>query len=210
MLGDLIVYSYFVKLSKNGSISDCAETANTNLTYFVAGRQVETDNVCLMQWQRLDFEGGCMSSGQERLHIDELKRVEKQAGTLMKMWRKLSKDHAMLQSRYEKLQIRVEKLTADKATQTSQLQSEHSQTLAQLESQWQTRLTETEQTYQQRYDDNDQRLRTEIDALTSKQEQTIQELQQQHDKEQQALEERLQLLQYRYQTMIDRVRGIEE
>ena len=44
-----------------------------------------------------------MKPVQERLHIDELKRVEKQTNILLKAWRTLNKEHRQLQDDYEKL-----------------------------------------------------------------------------------------------------------
>ena len=47
-----------------------------------------------------------MKPVQERLHIDELKRVEKQTNTLLKAWRTLNKNYRQLQEDYDKLNIR--------------------------------------------------------------------------------------------------------
>ena len=47
-----------------------------------------------------------MKPVQERLHIDELKRVEKQTNTLLKAWRALNKEHRQLQDDYDQLNAR--------------------------------------------------------------------------------------------------------
>ena len=47
-----------------------------------------------------------MKPVQERLHIDELKRVEKQTNILLKAWRALNKEHRQLQDDYDQLNAR--------------------------------------------------------------------------------------------------------
>ena len=75
----------------------------------------------------------------ERLPIDELKRIEKQASNVLKRWRKLQKDFADLQNQHAKLQEEF-RLTVDKNAEVLAAQGDsHRESLNVLEQQWNTR-----------------------------------------------------------------------
>lgn len=95
----------------------------------------------------------------ERLPIDELKRIEKQASNVLKRWRKLQKDFADLQNQHAKLQEEF-RLTVDKNAEVLAAQGDsHRESLNVLEQQWNTRYER------------------DVAALN----QQLQELQQKHD-----------------------------
>jgi len=84
-----------------------------------------------------------MKPVQERLHIDELKRVEKQTNTLLKAWRTLNRNHRQLQEDYDKLNIR-HNLTVQ----------EHQETLSQRAEEYRAALEQADQRWRNRYDDD--------------------------------------------------------
>lgn len=78
----------------------------------------------------------------ERLHIDELKRVEKQTNALLKLFRRLQKDYANLQEKYARLENIHKQSVESYITQIDSNKVEHSHALAALEEQWKQRYEE--------------------------------------------------------------------
>lgn len=76
----------------------------------------------------------------ERLHIDELKRVERQANTLLKLWRRLNRDHALLADKFAKLEAAYVDGQSNHAAEVGALRAEHARTLENGERQWQEKM----------------------------------------------------------------------
>ena len=77
-----------------------------------------------------------MKPVQERLHIDELKRVEKQTNTLLKAWRTLNKNYRQLQEDYDKLNIRHNLTVQEHQETLSQRAEEYRAALEQADQRW--------------------------------------------------------------------------
>ena len=73
----------------------------------------------------------------ERLHIDELKRVEKQAGMLLKSWRRLQKESRDLDAKFTRLSEQHEAAQAAHANTLAEREEAHREALAALQTQWQ-------------------------------------------------------------------------
>ena len=104
-----------------------------------------------------------MKPVQERLHIDELKRVEKQTNTLLKAWRTLNKNYRQLQEDYDKLNIRHNLTVQD-----------HQETLSQRAEEYRAALEQADQRWRNRYDDDKAAWAAEREALITANAQALQ------------------------------------
>ena len=114
----------------------------------------------------------------ERLHIDELKRVEKQAATLLKSWRRLQKEFRDLDARFARLSEQHETARIDHATALAGREEVHRETLSALEIRW-----------QEKYDRETAALHTDHAAETEKLQEQIVTLKAAHLKEMEASRE---------------------
>lgn len=76
----------------------------------------------------------------ERLHIDELKRVERQANVLLKLWRRLNREHALLGEKFARLEAAYVDEQSTHAAELGQLRAEHARALENGERQWQEKM----------------------------------------------------------------------
>jgi len=95
-----------------------------------------------------------MKPVQERLHIDELKRVEKQTNILLKAWRALNKEHRQLQDDYDQLNARH-----------NQSIQEHQEAQAQRAEEYRASLESADARWRSRYDEEKANWATEKEAL---------------------------------------------
>ena len=116
-----------------------------------------------------------MTPVQERLHIDELKRVEKQTSILLKAWRTLNKNHRQLQDDYDKLNAR----------HNLALQ-EHQEMLAQRAEEYRIAAEQADERWRNRYDEDKKAWAEEKEALIAAHMQTLREQAEEH---QQALDD---------------------
>ena len=140
-----------------------------------------------------------MKPVQERLHIDELKRVEKQTNTLLKAWRTLNKNYRQLQEDYDKLNIR-HNLTVQ----------EHQENLSQRAEEYRAALEQADQRWRNRYDDDKAAWAAERDALITANAQALQKQAEEYQEAMDALQAELDQTNRRKQAMIDRIRGVEQ
>lgn len=140
-----------------------------------------------------------MKPVQERLHIDELKRVEKQTNTLLKAWRTLNKNYRQLQEDYDKLNIR-HNLTVQ----------EHQENLSQRAEEYRAALEQADQRWRNRYDDDKAAWAAEREALITANAQALQKQAEEYQEAMDALQAELDQANRRKQAMIDRIRGVEQ
>jgi hypothetical protein len=140
-----------------------------------------------------------MKPVQERLHIDELKRVEKQTNTLLKAWRTLNKNYRQLQEDYDKLNIR-HNLTVQ----------EHQENLSQRAEEYRAALEQADQRWRNRYDDDKAAWAAEREALITANAQALQKQAEEYQEAMDALQAELDQTNRRKQAMIDRIRGVEQ
>ena len=140
-----------------------------------------------------------MKPVQERLHIDELKRVEKQTNTLLKAWRTLNKNYRQLQEDYDKLNIRHH-LTVQ----------EHQKSLSQRAEEYRAALEQADQRWRNRYDDDKAAWAAEREALITANAQALQKQAEASQEAMDALQAELDQANRRKQAMIDRIRGVEQ
>lgn len=140
-----------------------------------------------------------MKPVQERLHIDELKRVEKQTNTLLKAWRTLNKNYRQLQEDYDKLNIR-HNLTVQ----------EHQEILSQRAEEYRAALEQSDQRWRNRYDDDKAAWAAEREALITANAQALQKQAEEYQEAMDALQAELDQANRRKQAMIDRIRGVEQ
>lgn len=134
----------------------------------------------------------------ERLHIDELKRVEQQTGNLLKAWRKLNKDFNKLQEKFAQLTQRYEQSEQEHARVNAQREEEAKNALEALEKDWQARYARDQKAWE------DERL----DLLQNSQA-LLDEREKAHKEEYEALRKELDRANLRKQAIIDRIRGVE-
>lgn len=140
-----------------------------------------------------------MKPVQERLHIDELKRVEKQTNTLLKAWRTLNKNYRQLQEDYDKLNIR-HNLTVQ----------EHQENLSQRAEEYRAALEQADRRWRNRYDDDKAAWAAEREALITANAQALQKQAEEYQEAMDALQAELDQTNRRKQAMIDRIRGVEQ
>lgn len=140
-----------------------------------------------------------MKPVQERLHIDELKRVEKQTNTLLKAWRTLNRNHRQLQEDYDKLNVR-HNLTVQ----------EHQETLSQRAEEYRIALEHADTRWRNRYDEDKAAWAAEKEALIVTHAQALREQAAEHQRAQEDLQAELDDANRRKQAMIDRIRGVEQ
>lgn len=90
---------------------------------------------------------------QERLHIDELKRIEKQVNTLVKSWQKLTKNHAQLEEKYTALTEEMGQLKSRHQEQLDDLKQHHSEAEAAAQVALETAVSEEGRRWQHKYDE---------------------------------------------------------
>lgn len=134
----------------------------------------------------------------ERLHIDELKRVEKQTATLLKSWRRLQKDFAQLQEKYDRLEAQFRLAGETHATQLQEKSASHQDALNALESQWQAR-----------YDAEVMQIRQELAEANHKHQRELEEVRAEAQARVDALNNELKQEKAVKMAMIARIRGVE-
>ncbi|MDO4642616.1 MAG: hypothetical protein Q4A74_02120 [Cardiobacteriaceae bacterium] len=140
-----------------------------------------------------------MKPVQERLHIDELKRVEKQTNILLKAWRALNKAHRQLQDDYDKLNIRHNLVV-----------QEHQDTLARRAEEYRVALENADARWRSRYDEDKAAWAAEKEALITANAQALQAQAEENQRSYDALQAELDQANQRKQAMIDRIRGVGE
>ena len=134
----------------------------------------------------------------ERLPIDELKRIEKQASNVLKRWRKLQKDFADLQNQHAKLQEEF-RLTVDKNAEVLAAQGDsHREALNVLEQQSNTR-----------YERDVAALNQQLQELQQKHDITFQQQQAENQLRFDALHQELRQERNVKDALIARVRGVD-
>lgn len=139
-----------------------------------------------------------MKPVQERLHIDELKRVEKQTNILLKAWRALNKEHRQLQDDYDQLNARH--------NQTIQ---EHQEAQAQRAEEYRASLESADARWRSHYDEEKANWAAEKEALIQAQADALKAQAEEHQRAYDALQAELDRCNMRKQAMIDRIRGVD-
>ena len=140
-----------------------------------------------------------MTPVQERLHIDELKRVEKQTSILLKAWRTLNKNHRQLQDDYDKLNAR-HNLTLQ----------EHQEMLAQRAEEYRIAAEQADERWRNRYDEDKKAWAEEKEALIAAHMQALREQAEEHQQALDDLQAELDDANRRKRAKIDRIRGVEQ
>ena len=139
-----------------------------------------------------------MKPVQERLHIDELKRVEKQTNILLKAWRTLNKEHRQLQDDYDQLNARH-----------NQSIQEHQEAQAQRAEEYRASLESADARWRSRYDEEKANWAAEKEALIQAQADALKAQAEEHQRAYDALQTELDRCNMRKQAMIDRIRGVD-
>lgn len=139
-----------------------------------------------------------MKPVQERLHIDELKRVEKQTNILLKAWRALNKEHRQLQDDYDQLNARH-----------NQSIQEHQEAQAQRAEEYRASLESADARWRSRYDEEKANWATEKEALIAAHADALKTQAEEHQRAYDALQAELDRCNMRKQAMIDRIRGVD-
>ena len=139
-----------------------------------------------------------MKPVQERLHIDELKRVEKQTNILLKAWRTLNKEHRQLQDDYDQLNARH-----------NQSIQEHQEAQAQRAEEYRASLESADVRWRSRYDEEKANWAAEKEALIQAQADALKAQAEEHQRAYDALQAELDRCNMRKQAMIDRIRGVD-
>ena len=139
-----------------------------------------------------------MKPVQERLHIDELKRVEKQTNILLKAWRALNKEHRQLQDDYDQLNARH-----------NQSIQEHQEAQAQRAEEYRASLESADARWRSRYDEEKANWATEKEVLIAAHADALKTQAEEHQRAYDALQAELDRCKMRKQAMIDRIRGVD-
>lgn len=76
----------------------------------------------------------------ERLHIDELKRVERQTNAILKLWRRLNREHGLLSDKFAKLEAAYIDDQGSHAAELGRIRAEHARALENSEREWQEKM----------------------------------------------------------------------
>ena len=139
-----------------------------------------------------------MKPVQERLHIDELKRVEKQTNILLKAWRTLNKEHRQLQDDYDQLNVRH-----------NQSIQEHQEAQAQRAEEYRAALESADAHWRSRYDEEKANWAAEKEALIQAHADALKIQAEENQRAHDALQAELDRCNMRKQAMIDRIRGVD-
>lgn len=134
----------------------------------------------------------------ERLHIDELKRVERQTAALLKLWRRLNRDYALLADKHGKLEAAYAEDQGNHAAQVQRLQSEHLRAQESSERQWKEQVQWLEQRHEESARDAAQAHAEQLAALRGE-----------HQDQVLALEMQIERLERQLNVLVARVRGVE-
>ncbi|UJF25200.1 hypothetical protein L0B52_03355 [Suttonella sp. R2A3] len=145
----------------------------------------------------------------ERLHLDELKRVEQGVNALLKAWRKLNQQYSQLEKDHQQLLDKHEQQKNTHERSLDELRKESDGQKQQQNEAYQAKVAGVEQHWQQQY--------AALEAQTSER---VQQLEQAHHNELKELQATLaqQKAQFTEQleaancvkdALIDRVRGVE-
>ena len=133
----------------------------------------------------------------ERLHIDELKRVERQANTLLKLWRRLNRDYALLSDKFAKLEAAYAEDQGNHSAHLERLHHEHVRGQEASERQWQERLQRLESDFAAQSRESAQAHADQLAAL-----------QHEHQEQTLALEMQIERLERQLNVLVARVRGV--
>lgn len=139
-----------------------------------------------------------MKPVQERLHIDELKRVEKQTNILLKAWRTLNKEHRQLQDDYDQLDARHKQSIQENQEAQAQRAEEYRVALENADARWRTR-----------YEEEKANWAVEKEALMAAHADALKTQAEEHQRAYDALQAELDRCNMRKQAMIDRIRGVD-
>lgn len=147
---------------------------------------------------------------QERLHIDEIKRVEKMVTTLLKSWQKLNKEHNQLSKQYAALneefatfreqhdnQIGILKLAAEQAEKSA------GQALSRA-------VQEENQRWQEKYDQACSAHEEKVQEMYKSHQQALGELREQMQAQEKALSDELAQVKKVKEVLSNRVLGVVE
>lgn len=134
----------------------------------------------------------------ERLHIDELKRVERQTATLLKLWRRLNRDHTLLSEKFAKTESAYADAQNTHAAQLQRMQSEHAHAQENSERQWKEQVQWLEQRHEEQNRDITQAHQEQLEALREEHRVQVQELQTQ-----------IECLERQLNVLVARVRGVD-
>ena len=118
---------------------------------------------------------------QERLHIDEIKRVEKLVNTLLKSWQKLTKNHTQLEEKYTII-----------CEEMSRLKARHQQEIAEMEQRYSDAETAAKFALSEAVAEENRHWQQKYDETCAEHEKTIHELNEAHQNTLHALEEQAQ------------------
>lgn len=121
----------------------------------------------------------------ERLHIDELKRVEKQAATLLKSRQRLQQDFGNLNARFKRLSEQHEAAQISQAAALAEREEQNREALSALEGRWQNKYDQEIATLQADHAERIDKLQEEIAILKDTQ---LQELEASRKERQHAVE----------------------
>lgn len=133
----------------------------------------------------------------ERLHIDELKRVERQVNALLKLWRRLNRDHVLLSEKFAKLEAAYVDDQSTHAAQLGQLRAEHARALENGERQWQEKMQWLENQHA-----------AASDTMAREHDEKVMALETAHREEINALEKHIAQLERQLGILVARVRGV--
>lgn len=134
----------------------------------------------------------------ERLHIDELKRVERQMATLLKLWRRLNRDHSLLTEKFAKLETAYTEEQTNHAAHLQRLQNDHARVQESSERQWKEQL----QWLEQRHEDSGRET-----ALAHNEQ--LAALRREHQEEVADMQGQIARLERQLNALAARVRGVE-
>ena len=147
---------------------------------------------------------------QERLHIDEMKRIEKQVNTLVKSWQKLTKNHTQLEEKYAILNEEMARLKSRHQEQLAELEQRHSEAEDAAKIALEEAISDEGRRWQQKYDETVAAHEAQLRETNDAHQNALSELRLEMERKEQALTRELSQVKKVKDALSNRVLGVAE
>lgn len=147
---------------------------------------------------------------QERLHIDEMKRIEKQVNTLVKSWQKLTKSHAQLEEKYAILNEEMAQVKSKHQEKLTELEQQRSESEEAAQLALESAVSDEGRRWQLKYDETIATHETQLREANEAHQNELNELRLEMERKEQALTKELEQVRKVKDALSNRVLGVAE
>lgn len=147
---------------------------------------------------------------QERLHIDEMKRIEKQVNTLVKSWQKLTRSHTQLEEKYAILNEEMARVKSRHQEKLAELEQRHCEAEEAARLALESAVSDEGRRWQQKYDETIAAHETQLRETNDAHQNELNELRLEMERKEQALTRELEQVRKVKNALSNRVLGVAE